>query len=235
MLGGSMNPLIWREQLNRRVHPESLLSDTSTVESLNRDFEEKYSYVTSLKEKDFAYVDELIVEISDIYVQSKIDYRTDIRNYFSIDHFATPSEILKRGADDCDGRAILTTLLLRYRGYDAYVVLGFSHVWTEVQLDRKIISLNNPGYRMWYCKFNERDTQWNLFSFFILFTGFFLMFFFLFSALFYFHTKNIVGYLSIHLNFLRDYFYFVKYFIFLLLAFLVFGAIVAVITKFILP
>ena len=37
MLGGSMNPLIWREQLNRRVHPESLLSDTSTVESLNRD------------------------------------------------------------------------------------------------------------------------------------------------------------------------------------------------------
>ena len=124
------------------------------------------------------FLDELIIEISNIYVQSQISYRSDTSNYHSIDHLATTSEILKRGADDCDGQAILIASLLRYRGYDAYVVFGYSHVWVEVHLDNKIISINNPErHDVWYCKFNEQNVQWNILPFFNLFMGFFYCFY----------------------------------------------------------
>ncbi len=179
ILGGSMNPLIWKQQFERRLNPKVLLDpNSSAIKSLNDRFEESYDFLLKLKREDIVFLDELIIEISNIYVQSQISYRSDTSNYHSIDHLATTSEILKRGADDCDGQAILIASLLRYRGYDAYVVLGYSHVWVEVHLGNKIISINNPErHGAWYCKFNEQNVQWNILPFFNLFMGFFYCFY----------------------------------------------------------
>ena len=179
ILGGSMNPLIWKQQFERRLNPKVLLEPNSpSIKSLNDGFEESYDYIVSLTEEDFVFLDELIIEISNIYVQSQISYKGDISNYHSIDHLATTSEILKRGADDCDGQAILIASLLRYRGYDAYVVFGYSHVWVEVHLDNKVIYVNNPKkYGIWYCKFNEQNVQWYLLPLATLLIELFLLFF----------------------------------------------------------
>ena len=161
MLGGSMNPLIWKQQFERKLNPTVLLDpNSSAIKSLNDRFEESYDFLLKLKREDIVFLDALMIEISNIYVQSQISYEGDTSNYHSIDHLATTSEILKRGADDCDGQAILIASLLRYRGYDAYVVFGYSHVWVEVHLGNKIISINNPErHDVWYCKFNEQNVN----------------------------------------------------------------------------
>lgn len=145
------------------------------------------------------FLDELIIEISNIYVQSQISYRSDTSNYHSIDHLATTSEILKRGADDCDGQAILIASLLRYRGYDAYVVFGYSHVWVEVHLDNKIISINNPErHDVWYCKFNEQNVN-GIFCLSLIYLWDFLLFLSLLSMLDYLYKKMLQSiFLSIY-------------------------------------
>ena len=145
------------------------------------------------------FLDELIIEISNIYVQSQISYEGDTSNYHSIDHLATTSEILKRGADDCDGQAILIASLLRYRGYDAYVVFGYSHVWVEVHLDNKIISINNPErHDVWYCKFNEQNVN-GIFCLSLIYLWDFLLFLSLLSMLDYLYKKMLQSiFLSIY-------------------------------------
>lgn len=145
------------------------------------------------------FLDELIIEISNIYVQSQISYRSDTSNYHSIDHLATTSEILKRGADDCDGQAILIASLLRYRGYDAYVVFGYSHVWVEVHLGNKIISINNPErHGAWYCKFNEQNVN-GIFCLSLIYLWDFLLFLSLLSMLDYLYKKMLQSiFLSIY-------------------------------------
>jgi len=230
MLGGSMNPPIWKQQLERKLNPTVLLDpNSSAIKNLNDGFEESYDFLLKLKREDIVFLDEIIIEISNIYVQSQISYRSDTSNYHSIDHLATTSEILKRGADDCDGQAILIASLLRYRGYDAYVVFGYSHVWVEVHFNNRVISINNPKQcDVWYCKFNEQHVQWNILPFFALFMGFFLLFLSLLSMLYYFYKKNVVKYIS-------DYLYFFKYVLILFVAFLGLGILVYIIIKIVIP
>ncbi|MCK4637708.1 MAG: hypothetical protein KAT49_07505 [Methanomicrobia archaeon] len=243
MVGGSMNPLMWKQQFERRQNPTMLLEPTSpTIKKLNEGFEASYGHILKFKTQDLLYgyaailtkedlvlLDRFTLEVSNIYIQSQVGYKTDIGNYHSIDHFATSSEIIQRGADDCDGQAILIASLLRYRGYDAYVVVGYSHVWVDVHLDDRVISINNPERSdVWYCKFDERNVQWSILPFFILFMGFFMLFYSLLSVLYYLYKKNVLEYI-------RDYMYVFKYVFFLLVTFLGFGVIVFVIIKIVIP
>jgi hypothetical protein len=234
MVGAPMNPLIWKQQFERRVDPSVLIQpDSPEVESINRGFEESYAYVLKLKSEDVLYgyiviltkeelivIDKFIFNIANIYVQSQIAYKRDIQVYNAVDHLATPTEIMKKGADDCDGQAILITSLLRRRGYDAYVVMGYSHVWTEVDTYGEVVSINNPkGHETWYCKFNEETVQWNILALAGLSTQLFLLFFSFLSVTHYLYKKGYVENIINHL-------YFFKYILFLVAAFVGFFVIV---------
>lgn len=238
-----MSPLIWKQQFERRVNPTMLLEPSSpAIQKLNERFEAYYGYLLKFKTEDLLYgyaailttedlalLDQFTLEVSNIYIHSQIEYKRDLNNYQCIDHLATSSEIVERGADDCDGQAILIASLLRYRGYDAYVVVGYTHVWVDVHLDDRVISINNPKRsHVWYYKFDERNVQWSILPFFILFMGFFMLFYSLLSVLYYLYKKNVVEYIS-------DYIYVFKYVFFLFVTFLGFGVIVFVIIKIVIP
>ncbi len=237
VLGGSFNPLIWKQQCMRRLQPSILVRpDSSAINELNEEFNQSYDHIfilgrgelyrkfygdslNSEVESNF-YFDELIIELSYRYILSQVTYEEDIRNHYSLDHLATPSEVLEKGADDCDGQAVLITSLLRHRGYNAFVVMGYSHVWAEVLLDDTVLTINNPkNYTEWYCKFNENTVQWNFYRFFYLFTGFFLLVFSPLAAVYFSYKRNVIEHIL-------EYMYFFRYILVLLAAFLLFIFIV---------
>ncbi|MBN1786005.1 MAG: hypothetical protein JW825_03300 [Candidatus Methanofastidiosa archaeon] len=103
-----------------------------------------------------------------------MSYKKDSSLYYSLDHLAKPEEILSKGADDCDGKAVLICMMLLKRGYDAYVVMGTEHTWVEVNyLDRFVyiahIECENPvliseerlpAVRSTYAIFNMAEINW---------------------------------------------------------------------------
>ena len=100
------------------------------------------------------------------FVYQEITYGEDITNYLSWDYRPSLSEVLNRGSDDCDGRAIVTCSLLTFRGYNGYVVIGKWHAWVEVHVeDGRIITILDEGLQPispWYTKFNTEtiDFRW---------------------------------------------------------------------------
>ena len=224
LLGGSLNPLLWDEQFGRRRTPTQLIDPfSSPIQTINSEFEEEYGEL--LGGEDSLDLDPHVCEISEMYIRSLIEYKGDITNYLCIDHLATTEEVIQRGKDDCDGQAVLIASLLIHRGYDARVVLGYAHVWVEVTIDDTTISINNPkGYTFRYCTFNDREVQWNTFSFFILIMGFFLLFFSLSTTAYYVHRASLLRYFS-------DYVYVFKYVFFLFVLFFGFGTVILLIIK----
>ncbi|RLF97825.1 hypothetical protein DRN58_08095 [Thermococci archaeon] len=56
MLGGSINPLIWKQQFERRLNPKVLLDpNSSATKSLNDRFEESYDFLLKLKREDIVF------------------------------------------------------------------------------------------------------------------------------------------------------------------------------------
>ncbi len=110
------------------------------------------------------------------FVTSKIAYGDDKRVYYGLDYLATPSEALARGADDCDGKAVVICTMLAARGYNASVVMGTKHTWVEVTdagryvyisyIDAKdavIISDEPlPDEPTWYVRFNAMENNWRM-------------------------------------------------------------------------
>ena len=61
-----------------------------------------------------------------------LPYRFDYFSWLAADYWSTADEALKKGFEDCDGRAIVACSLLRSLGYEAYVVMGLDHAWVRV-------------------------------------------------------------------------------------------------------
>lgn len=67
------------------------------------------------------------------YVLATIPYDYDWNNWGNIDYWPTARDVLARGREDCDGRAVLAASILQSRGYtNATVVGNLNHIWVNV-------------------------------------------------------------------------------------------------------
>jgi hypothetical protein len=87
------------------------------------------------------------------FVLKKIQYVSDYENWDNIEYWPTAEEAWQKRQEDCDGRAILTTSILRSRGFpSARMVIGLDHMWVRVNENEKdpskpahVVSLLSPN------------------------------------------------------------------------------------------
>lgn len=173
--GGNLNPTAWPEQVERRINPSDLLEidDNELMDLENEFIFFNRNIADGLIEPCFS--DDVTI-FHDIYcfITYKIMYKSDFSVYYSLDHLAKPSEVISKGADDCDGKAVLMGTMLIKRGYDAYVVMGTEHTWVEVDHEGKHIYLSYidsenpvmvleeplPRHSSTYVRFNMSENDW---------------------------------------------------------------------------
>jgi hypothetical protein len=72
------------------------------------------------------------------FVLRKIKYVTDYENWDNLEYWPTAEEVWSKRQEDCDGRAILATSILRSRGFpSARMVVGLDHMWIRVNENEK--------------------------------------------------------------------------------------------------
>lgn len=65
------------------------------------------------------------------FVYQRIPYAWDWDNWGVADYIPSVSEILGKGREDCDGRAVLATALLRSKGVPAELSADAKHMWVH--------------------------------------------------------------------------------------------------------
>lgn len=71
-------------------------------------------------------------------VLQKIRYVSDYENWANLEYWPRAEEVWEKRQEDCDGRAILATSLLRARGFrSAGLVVGLDHMWVMVDENEK--------------------------------------------------------------------------------------------------
>lgn len=64
-------------------------------------------------------------------VYQHVPYQYDWVTWGNAEYIPTTAEVFDRGAEDCDGRAVVAASLLRRMGYQAWLVTDLLHVWVE--------------------------------------------------------------------------------------------------------
>lgn len=67
------------------------------------------------------------------YVYKRIPYEWDWNNWGNADYLPTVDEVLAKGKEDCDGRAVIAASILASLGFQAQLVTDFSHVWVKTE------------------------------------------------------------------------------------------------------
>lgn len=179
--GGSVNPLTWKSQFERRISPYMLIQPEKVGEF----------YQEIEGDADPHRIFEVIEE--------EIVYTNDFFTYVSLDHLPTAEEVLSSRKDDCDGQAVLLCSVLRYAEYDAYTVIGPSHAWVEVEGDEPI---NYRGGN-WFVKFNESFVEWKVTTLLLLVVEEFLLLTVFLSLAFYAYEKKVLTYLQEFLGYFK--------------------------------
>lgn len=65
------------------------------------------------------------------FVYKKVPYDWDWNTWGLADYLPTVDEVMSKGREDCDGRAVVAASLLAASGYEAEIVTDFSHVWVK--------------------------------------------------------------------------------------------------------
>jgi hypothetical protein len=65
------------------------------------------------------------------FVYEKVPYDWDWNTWGTADYLPTVDEVIAKGKEDCDGRAVVAASILRRLGYDAQLVTDFAHVWVK--------------------------------------------------------------------------------------------------------
>lgn len=65
------------------------------------------------------------------FVYEKVPYDWDWNTWGLADYLPTVDEVLSKGREDCDGRAVVAASLLAASGYKAEIVTDLSHVWVK--------------------------------------------------------------------------------------------------------
>lgn len=77
------------------------------------------------------------------FVYAKLEYKFDWEVWGSADYLPTLAEVLDRGAEDCDGQAVVAASILQNLGYQAELVTDFAHVWVKTDKGETM----SPGKR----------------------------------------------------------------------------------------
>ena len=83
----------------------------------------------------------------DAFVCREIPYQWDWEVWGVMDYVPTVGEVLARGHEDCDGRAVLAAALLRARGIDARLVGDPRHMWVHTPQGDTMSPLGTPVFR----------------------------------------------------------------------------------------
>jgi hypothetical protein len=69
-----------------------------------------------------------------LFVSQRIPYSFDWDNWGVVDYLPTLAEVIQRGTEDCDGRAVLAAALIRARLGSAELVGNPSHLWVSTPI-----------------------------------------------------------------------------------------------------
>lgn len=78
------------------------------------------------------------------FVYEKIEYAWDWDTWGNADYLPTVTEVIEKGREDCDGRAVLSASLLENFGFDASLVTDFTHMWVKTEAGETM----GPGKRV---------------------------------------------------------------------------------------
>lgn len=117
------NPALLYKNVGRWRNPNVLINPASpALDTLHTEIQSKMT--TDLPPREaLRAVEQLVIR--------RVPYAFDWDNWGAVDYFPTVEEIMSRGREDCDGRAIIAASLLRRLGFEAYVVADFAHAWVR--------------------------------------------------------------------------------------------------------
>jgi hypothetical protein len=72
-----------------------------------------------------------VLEVVQDVVCSQIDYAWDWENWGCVDYLPTVAETIRRGREDCDGRAVVAASILQRLGFESSLITDGSHVWVR--------------------------------------------------------------------------------------------------------
>jgi len=67
------------------------------------------------------------------FVYEHVKYEWDWNNWGNADYIPSVAEVVSRGQEDCDGRAVIAASLLEHFGIKSQIVTDFAHVWVKTQ------------------------------------------------------------------------------------------------------
>jgi predicted transglutaminase-like cysteine proteinase len=126
-----LNPNLKRfaQQVRHVFAPDSLIqTDFEGMAEINRQIDELRARWPRRSE----------VKLIENFVLKRIRYSSDYRTWGNMEYWPTAEEVWRKGEEDCDGRAILATSILRSRGYQsARLAISLDHMWAEVNSREK--------------------------------------------------------------------------------------------------
>jgi len=88
-----------------------------------------------------------MLEATERFVLQEIPYGWDWDVWGVVDYVPTVAEVIARGTEDCDGRAVLAATLLRVKGIDAQLVGDPRHMWVSTPIGDTMNPLGPPVFQ----------------------------------------------------------------------------------------
>jgi len=80
-----------------------------------------------------------------IFVNKRVPYKYDWETWGVADYLPTLPEVIRQGAEDCDGRAVVAAALIRAKIGQAHLVGGSSHIWVSSPLGDTMGPMGQPS------------------------------------------------------------------------------------------
>ncbi len=80
-----------------------------------------------------------------IFVNKRIPYKFDWETWGVADYLPTLPEIIRQGAEDCDGQAVVAAAIIRAKIGQASLVGGSSHIWVSTPLGDTMGPMGQPS------------------------------------------------------------------------------------------
>lgn len=72
-----------------------------------------------------------LLQVVEAEVEAAVPYAHDWQTWGVMEYLPTVSEVLEKGREDCDGRAVVAASLLRRMGQPAWLVSDLLHMWVQ--------------------------------------------------------------------------------------------------------
>lgn len=98
----------------------------------------------------------VLLEQVNTFVRHEIPYSWDWDVWGVVDYVPTVAEVIAKGTEDCDGRAVLAAALLRAKGIPARLVGDTRHMWVSTPVGETMDPLGPPIIQSQNGKFEIR-------------------------------------------------------------------------------